>query len=203
MRRGANGAWRDDSGATCPRMTPPAKSTKKEETGGHKPDPDTSSWLETFLITNSCLWVTRPANQAHGAAAAFPSSPRRSAFRKRSFSQCPLVEHPGLLCKSNNCFKTGPTHFRPNHLHLIRNVPLFYPPPIYLHTARTHLQVTLQEQNNLHRSSGNQFPFYCYFRRQCVCVCVCVCSHYPCQGSHTQLSRHSLTNTLTSGCCSS
>ncbi|KAK5870086.1 hypothetical protein PBY51_024747 [Eleginops maclovinus] len=68
MQCSANRAGREYS-ACKSYLSPnnPAKRTKKEETQSNKPDLDTSSWLETFLIINSCLWVTRPATQ-HKAA---------------------------------------------------------------------------------------------------------------------------------------
>lgn len=111
----------------------PAKSTKTEETQCNKPDPDTSSWLRTFLITNSCLRVTRPATQ-HEAVQQQQQLSASPAFhfQGRSFSQCPLEEHPGLLCKSNSYFNTGPTHLHPDHLQLIRSVPP--PPPSHVST---------------------------------------------------------------------
>lgn len=52
------------------------KSIKREEMQSNKPDPDTSSWLETFLITNSWLWVTRccsPAQSSTVTVLVFPS----------------------------------------------------------------------------------------------------------------------------------
>jgi len=82
-----------------------AKNTRNKETQCHKPDPDTSSWLKTFLITNSCLWVTRPAAQ-HKAVLQLSVSVAFH-FQEKALSQCSVHECPGLLCKSN-CFNTGP-----------------------------------------------------------------------------------------------
>lgn len=91
-----------------PVLKQPTKSTKKEKIHCNKPDPDTSSWPKTFLITNSCLWVTRPAAQ-HKAAQQLSVS-LTLHFQERAFSHVPLHEHLGLLCKSNNYLNTGSTH---------------------------------------------------------------------------------------------
>lgn len=79
----------DDS--ACESHLSRIKSIKREETRSNKPDPDTSSWLETFLITNSWLWVTRVAARHEGSTITVLAS-----------SQRPIRKHPGQLCKSNS-----------------------------------------------------------------------------------------------------
>lgn len=90
-------------------------------------------------------------------------------FQRRAFSQCPIREHPGLLCKSNNHFNRGPTHPRPHYLCLICNVPLSL--PIYLHTARIGIKITLQGRNKQTPSPAKQFPFLLLLKLTLPSVC--------------------------------
>lgn len=118
--------------ATCPQINLQRALRKRKQC--NKPDPDTSSWLETFLITNSCLWVTRPT--ARHKAAQQLSVSLVLHFQGRASSQCSVHEHPGLLCKSNKSFKIGPTHPFPALITFISSVICPFP---YICTQRSFL----------------------------------------------------------------
>lgn len=81
------------------------KSIKREETQSHKPDPDTSAWLETFLITNSWLWVTRVGAQHEEALTLFRCSPPSKGLLSKTNSEAP---RPALQVKQPRLHGSDP-----------------------------------------------------------------------------------------------
>lgn len=151
-------------GATCPQIT--CKDNEEKGNSCNKPDPDTSSWLKTFLITNSCLWVTRPAAQ-HNAVYQLSAS-LTFYFQVGPFSNA-------WFMGSSACFASQTTTLT----HLI--LPSL-PPPCPQRTS-TPCHIYLQSeilQWGCGDAITNNGPLY-EKHSQLQLTRQCVCSSYLCQ----------------------